>query len=305
MLGQPVAMLIPEVVGFRLTGKLPEGATGTDLVLRVTQMLREKGVVGKFVEFYGPGLTSLPLAARATIANMAPEYGATMGFFPVDAGDAELPALHRARRVAGAARRGVHEGAGTVPHGRHAGPGVLRHARHSTWAKSNPRSPARKRPQDRVPLRLAKPDWDRNLAATIKDGTGETPRDGGRRRAVRACSTARSSSPRSRVARTPRTPRSCSGPASSRRRRSSKGLKTPPWVKTSLAPGSQVVTDYLDSRRRDAVPRPARLQPRRLRLHHLHRQLRPARRAHLATQSRRTTSSRRRCFRATATSRAA
>ncbi|MGM0524655.1 MAG: aconitate hydratase AcnA [Pseudomonadota bacterium] len=84
MLGQPVSMLIPEVVGFRMTGKLPEGVTATDLVLTVTQMLREKGVVGKFVEFYGPGLDNLPLADRATISNMAPEYGATCGFFPVD-----------------------------------------------------------------------------------------------------------------------------------------------------------------------------------------------------------------------------
>src|SRR5687767_9546865 len=85
MLGQPMSMLIPQVVGFRLTGKLPEGATATDLVLTVTEMLRKKGVVGKFVEFYGPGLASLPLADRATIANMAPEYGATCGIFPVDA----------------------------------------------------------------------------------------------------------------------------------------------------------------------------------------------------------------------------
>src|SRR5262249_38929488 len=84
MLGQPIAMLIPDVIGFRLTGKLPEGATATDLVLTVTQMLRKKGVVGKFVEFFGPGLDQLPLADRATIANMAPEYGATCGFFPVD-----------------------------------------------------------------------------------------------------------------------------------------------------------------------------------------------------------------------------
>src|SRR5690349_5828220 len=84
MLGQPVSMLIPEVVGFKLHGKLPAGATATDLVLTVTQMLRQKKVVGKFVEFYGTGLTGLPLADRATIANMAPEYGATMGFFPVD-----------------------------------------------------------------------------------------------------------------------------------------------------------------------------------------------------------------------------
>src|SRR6185436_13764564 len=84
MLGQPVSMLIPQVIGFKLFGKLKEGATATDLVLTVTQMLRKKGVVGKFVEFYGPGLAQLPLADRATIANMAPEYGATCGIFPVD-----------------------------------------------------------------------------------------------------------------------------------------------------------------------------------------------------------------------------
>src|SRR5262249_22269878 len=85
MLGQPVSMLIPQVVGFKLTDVLREGSTATDLVLTVTQMLRKKGVVGKFVEFFGPGLKSLPLADRATIANMAPEYGATCGIFPVDA----------------------------------------------------------------------------------------------------------------------------------------------------------------------------------------------------------------------------
>ena len=84
MLGQPQSMLIPEVIGFRLTGRLKEGVTATDLVLTVTQMLRKKGVVNKFVEFYGPGLDSMTLADRATIANMAPEYGATCGFFPVD-----------------------------------------------------------------------------------------------------------------------------------------------------------------------------------------------------------------------------
>src|SRR5207248_9885705 len=84
MLGQPISMLIPEVVGFRLTGRLKEGATATDLVLTVTQMLRKKGVVGKFVEFFGAGLDDLALADRATIANMAPEYGATCGFFPID-----------------------------------------------------------------------------------------------------------------------------------------------------------------------------------------------------------------------------
>ena len=84
MLGQPISMLLPPVVGFKLHGRLQEGCTATDLVLTITQMLRKKGVVGKFVEFYGPGLSALSLADRATVANMAPEYGATMGFFPVD-----------------------------------------------------------------------------------------------------------------------------------------------------------------------------------------------------------------------------
>ena len=85
MLGQPVSMLVPQVVGFRLKGKLKEGATATDLVLTATQMLRKKGVVGKFVEYFGPGLAGLPLADRATLANMSPEYGATCGLFPIDA----------------------------------------------------------------------------------------------------------------------------------------------------------------------------------------------------------------------------
>ena len=98
MLGQPIPMLIPEVIGFQLTGALPEGATATDLVLTVTQMLRKKGVVGKFVEFYGPGLASLTIEDQATIANMAPEYGATCGFFPVTQRDHRLPDRHRPRR---------------------------------------------------------------------------------------------------------------------------------------------------------------------------------------------------------------
>jgi aconitate hydratase len=105
MLGQPVSMLIPEVIGFKLTGKLPEGATATDLVLTVTQMLRKKGVVGKFVEFYGPGIDN-ELEDQATIANMAPEYGATCGFFPVE-GDDQLPDGHRPSGRARRARRSL------------------------------------------------------------------------------------------------------------------------------------------------------------------------------------------------------
>ena len=98
MLGQPATMLLPQVVGFKLSGKLPEGATATDLVLMVTQMLRKKGVVGKFVEFYGEGLAALSLADRATIANMAPEYGATIGVFPID--EATLDYLRLSNRPA-------------------------------------------------------------------------------------------------------------------------------------------------------------------------------------------------------------
>ena len=98
MLGQPLYMLMPEVVGFELTGQLPPGATATDLVLTVTQILRKEGVVGKFVEFFGPGVSNMTLADRATIGNMAPEYGATMGFFPVDDETLELPAPHRPHR---------------------------------------------------------------------------------------------------------------------------------------------------------------------------------------------------------------
>ena len=128
MLGQPIAMLIPDVIGFRMTGKLPEGATATDLVLTVTQMLRRKGVVGKFVEFFGPGLDQLGLADRATIGNMAPEYGATCGFFPVDKVALELSAPDRARRAPDEAGRGVFESARHVPRAGHAGPGVQRHA---------------------------------------------------------------------------------------------------------------------------------------------------------------------------------
>ena len=116
MLGQPISMLIPEVVGFRLTGKLREGVTATDLVLTVTQMLRKKGVVGKFVEYYGPGLDELSLEDRATIANMAPEYGATCGFFPIDARDRAFPQEYRAQACARGAGREICQGARPVAH---------------------------------------------------------------------------------------------------------------------------------------------------------------------------------------------
>ncbi len=114
MLGQPVSMLIPRVVGFKLTGEIPAGATATDLVLTITEKLRKHGVVGKFVEFYGEGVAAVPLANRATIGNMSPEFGSTCAIFPIDDETVELPAPHRPRRRAGRARRGVRQGAGPV-----------------------------------------------------------------------------------------------------------------------------------------------------------------------------------------------
>ena len=116
MLGQPVYFLTPDVVGVHLTGALREGVTATDLALTVTQMLRKAKVVGKFVEFFGPGAAALPVPDRATIANMAPEYGATMGFFPVDESDRRLPARHRPQRKAVDASTGLLQGAGPVGH---------------------------------------------------------------------------------------------------------------------------------------------------------------------------------------------
>ena len=146
MLGQPISMLLPPVVGFKLHGKLHEGCTATDLVLTITQMLRKKGVVGKFVEFYGAGLSALSLADRATVANMAPEYGATMGFFPVDEETlAYLKFTNRDRRP-DRAGGSLHEGAGPVPHRRHAGPALLRHAGtrsgHGRAVDGRPQAPA-------------------------------------------------------------------------------------------------------------------------------------------------------------------
>ena len=129
MLGQPVYMLMPEVVGVRLSGQMPDGATATDLVLRVTEVLRTYGVVGKFVEFFGTGLSHLPVADRATIANMAPEYGATMGFFPDRRPDAALPAPHGPRRSARHDGRALRPRAGPLPHRRDARPRVPRRDR--------------------------------------------------------------------------------------------------------------------------------------------------------------------------------
>ena len=129
MLGQPISMLLPQVVGFRLSGELSEGATATDLVLTVTEMLRERGVVGKFVEFFGPGLHTLGLADRATIGNMSPEFGSTCAIFPVDSRDASLPRVHRPAHRPDRARRRLRPRAGALPHRGLRGADLLRDAR--------------------------------------------------------------------------------------------------------------------------------------------------------------------------------
>ena len=245
MLGQPVAMLIPEVVGFKLTGKLPEGATGTDLVLRVTQMLREKGVVGKFVEFYGTGLSSLPLASRATIANMAPEYGATMGFFPVDAEtlnylrfsgrDEALVQLVEAYTKA----QGIFRTDETPDP-------VFSDTLSLDLSEVEPAIAGPKRPQDRVPLKASKSDWEKNLQATIDPATANATAhvqngvtfDLKHGSVVIAAITSCTNTSNPEV---------MLGAGLLARKAVEKGLKTPPWVKTSLAPGSQVVTEYLDA----------------------------------------------------------
>ena len=143
MLGQPLSMLLPEVIGFKLTGELREGVTATDLVLTVTQMLRKKGVVGKFVEFYGPGLNAMSVADRATIANMAPEYGATCGLFPIDAQTLDYLKTSGRKPSRARAGRGLRQGAGPVPHPPDARPCLHRHARARPWRRRRRRSPGR------------------------------------------------------------------------------------------------------------------------------------------------------------------
>ncbi|AWJ90850.1 aconitate hydratase [Azospirillum baldaniorum] len=242
MLGQPISMLIPEVVGFKLTGRLKEGTTATDLVLTVTQMLRKKGVVGKFVEFYGPGLDHLTLADRATIGNMAPEYGATCGIFPIDAEtiryltftgrDADRVAMVEAYARA----QGMWRDAGTPDP-------VFTDALELDMTTVEPSLAGPKRPQDRVPLSQAAQSFGTDLVGAFK------AEDADRSVPVKGCgynldqgavviaaitSCTNTSNPAVLVA---------AGLLA--RKAVEKGLKSKPWVKTSLAPGSQVVTDYL------------------------------------------------------------
>lgn len=242
MLGQPISMLIPEVVGMKLTGALPEGTTATDLVLTVVQILRAKGVVGKFVEFYGPGLDNLTLADQATIANMAPEYGATCGFFPVDAEairylaftgrDPERVALVEAYAKA----QGMWRDSGTPDP-------VFTDSVELDLASIQPSIAGPKRPQDRISLSDAGPA----AVAAIKEG-GADPKQGvavegtdytlrnGDLVIAAITSCTNTSNPSVLIA---------AGLVARKARE--RGLQVKPWVKTSLAPGSQVVTDYLEA----------------------------------------------------------
>jgi len=245
MLGQPISMVIPETVGFKLTGKLPEGTTATDLVLTVTQMLRKKGVVGKFVEFFGPGLDDLPLADRATIANMAPEYGATCGFFPVDGETLNYLRLtgrddHRVALVEAYAKaQGLwRNDDGPDP--------LFTDSMELDISTVEPSLAGPKRPQDRVALSNAAQDFARVLgegfnktgdAVDIKAAVKGTDYKIGHGDVVIAAITSctNTSNPSVMLA------------AGLVARNAHKlGLKVKPWVKTSLAPGSKVVTDYLE-----------------------------------------------------------
>jgi aconitate hydratase len=242
MLGQPVSMLIPEVVGFKLTGRMKEGITATDLVLTVTQMLRKKGVVGKFVEFFGSGLDALSLADRATIANMAPEYGATCGFFPIDRETINFLAFtgrdaHRVKLVEAYAKaQGMWREAGSPDP-------VFTSVLELDMGSVEPSLAGPKRPQDRVALSSVKANFEKALPELLGPNAAKEPvkvakGDYALRHgdvviaAITSCTN--TSNPAVLVA---------AGLVA--RNAAAKGLKRKPWVKTSFAPGSQVVTDYL------------------------------------------------------------
>ncbi len=242
MLGQPVTMVIPEVVGFKVTGRLPEGALATDLVLRVVEMLREKGVVGKFVEFFGPGLDELTLPDQATLANMAPEYGATCGFFPIDEDTLKYLKLtgrdedRIALVEAYAKAQGFWRDADTADP-------EFTDTLELDISTVKPAIAGPKRPQDRIDLTNSSPafaDALKNLGGADEprragvEGADHGLRDGDVViAAITSCTN--TSNPSVMVA---------AGLLA--RNAAAKGLKSKPWVKTSLAPGSQVVADYLE-----------------------------------------------------------
>src|SRR5262245_6419683 len=245
MLGQPLSMLIPLVVGFKLHGKMPEGATATDVVLAVTQMLRAKGVVGKFVEFYGPGLSSLSLADRATIANMAPEYGATIGFFPIDTETLNYLRLsgrdleHVNLVEAYAKAQGLFRTNSTPDP-------TFSDTMELDLSTVEPSLAGPKRPQDRVPLAKSKQSFQESLPSMVTKQASPVASvqvtDNGNKydlghgsvviAAITSCTN--TSNPSVMIA---------AGILA--KKAVERGLAVKPWVKTSLAPGSRVVTDYL------------------------------------------------------------
>jgi aconitate hydratase len=264
MLGQPMAMLIPDVVGFELTGQLPAGATATDLVLTVTQMLRKKGVVDKFVEFTGDGIAALSLPDRATIANMAPEYGATMGFFPVDAETlAYLRFTGRSDEHVELVERYTKENLlWHDPRQR------LRFVDTLTLDLSTvePSLAGPARPQDRVPLKTSRRAWRRAVSGILGDKCGADAaaidswsNEGGHAApgalaATRPVTTAHGAFDLGHGSVVIAAITSCTNTSNPSvlmaagllaRAAVARGLRSKPWVKTSLAPGSQVVTDYL------------------------------------------------------------
>jgi aconitate hydratase len=242
MLGQPISMVIPEVVGFKLTGRLKEGATATDLVLTVTQMLRKKGVVNKFVEFYGPGCGSLSLADRATIGNMAPEYGATCGFFPIDAETIRYLRFtgrdeQRVKLVEAYAKaQGLWRDQSTPEP-------VFSDTLELELSSVEPSLAGPKRPQDKVAVSGAAKVFNEAL----KDFVGEA----GRAKSVPVKGANYSLKDGDVVIAAITSCTNTSNPdvmmaaGLLAKNANAKGLKTKPWVKTSLAPGSQVVSDYL------------------------------------------------------------
>jgi len=252
MLGQPIYMLIPEVIGFRLQGKLQEGATATDLVLRVVEMLRQKGVVEKFVEFFGSGLNNLTLADRATLANMAPEYGATMGFVPVD--DETLNYLRGTGRPEALVQRIERYSKEQGLFRRNDTPDpIFTDTLELDLSTVEPALAGPKRPQDRVNLSQMQPKWQKTLQASTKERgfelsgdelestvpvkgieSGELKHGSVVIAAITSCTN--TSNPSVMLA---------AGLLA--KKAVEKGLKRQPWVKTSLGPGSRVVTDYLQA----------------------------------------------------------
>jgi aconitate hydratase len=238
MLGQPLSMLIPAVVGFKLHGRLPEGATATDLVLTVTEILRKKGVVGKFVEFYGTGLSSLTLPDRATIANMAPEYGATMGFFPVDA--ESLAYLRFTARDEDRVRlvEAYTKEQGIFRTDQTPDP-IFSDKVELDLAGVVPTMAGPKRPQDSVPLTQAKTSFEKSLGAAPKRVTVQSNGDkfelsDGSVVIAAITSCTNTSNPSLML-----------GAGLLAKKAVERGLSSKPWVKTSFAPGSKVVTDYI------------------------------------------------------------